>query len=118
MLLMVLMGMLVTDVAVRRIRWDWPTMKHWALAGAAMIQSFTTTRKIDAQQTMAALKKVHRHPERKHAMAMEVITRQTSPSPVQPLSRTKGAPSSLNRLKLAKHRALEEIRHRQQREGN
>ena len=46
LLLCILMGMLVTDVAVRRIQWDWNAIKHWATVGVAAVQGFTTTRKI------------------------------------------------------------------------
>jgi Mg-chelatase subunit ChlD len=59
LLICILMGMLVTDVAVRRIHWDWVAVKHWAFVGIAAVQGFTTTRKIDARPTLAALRKVH-----------------------------------------------------------
>jgi Mg-chelatase subunit ChlD len=111
-LLMVLMGMLVTDVAVRRIRWDWPTIKHWALAGIAMIQSFTTTRKIDARQTMAALKKVHEHAIPKPG-AMRVAVPSSSTSRIHPArSKQKPPVSCLSSLKAAKQRAIDEIKER------
>ena len=112
-LLMVLMGMLVTDVAVRRIRWDWPTMKHWAIASVALIQSFTTTRKIDARQTMAALKKVHEHATPKPG-AMRVVVTPTIANVKQSVchSNEKSPASCLNSLKAAKQRAMDEIRER------
>jgi hypothetical protein len=113
-LLMVLMGMLVTDVAVRRIPWDWPTMKHWAVAGVAMIQNFTTTRKIDARQTMAALKKVHEHAGTKPTAAMHVVIDSSRADVIQPIcqSKEKSSTSCLSSLKAAKQRAMDEIRER------
>jgi Ca-activated chloride channel homolog len=114
-LLCILMGMLVTDVAVRRIHWDWKAMKHWAYVGVASVQGFTTTRKIDAQPTLAALKNVH---STWQGRPVQIVS---PPIPGaragSPRHETKTiAQSSLNSLKAAKERALEEIRQKEMRD--
>src|SRR5439155_13430269 len=114
LLLCILMGMLVTDVAVRRIHWDWTAMKHWAYVGVAQVKGFTTMRKIDAAPTLAALHRVHQNIETRRSRAMHFQpeplaafnVKATSPKPI--------AQSSLNSLKAAKQRAIEEIRKKQQ----
>jgi Mg-chelatase subunit ChlD len=109
-LLCILMGMLVTDVAVRRIHWDWKAMKHWAYVGVASVQGFTTTRKINAEQTLAALKHVH---TARPSRAQVVVLPEKMPQTKSTRMDTKPiAQSSLKSLRAAKERALEEIRNK------
>ena len=109
-LLCILMGMLVTDVAVRRIHWDWTAVKHWATVGVASVQGFTTTRKIDAQPTLAALKNVHEQSWRGRPARACVILEPHAPTESRGHGMKPIAQSSLKNLKVAKQRAMEEIR--------
>lgn len=57
MLIPVLLGLVITDVAVRRIAWDWAAMKKYAGWTANQIRGFTmTTRKVESTRTLDALK--------------------------------------------------------------
>jgi uncharacterized membrane protein len=57
-LIPILLAMLILDVAVRRIAWDWLATKR-AVAGAAdYVRSFTTVRKVESKPTLDALKRV------------------------------------------------------------
>ncbi|HLL90995.1 MAG TPA: VWA domain-containing protein [Tepidisphaeraceae bacterium] len=38
-----LLGLILLDVAVRRIAWDWASMKRWAHAGAERVRGYTRT---------------------------------------------------------------------------
>jgi hypothetical protein len=58
LLIPVMLGMILIDVATRRIAWDWNSTKRMAAAAAGFIQSFTTIRKVESRQTLDALKKV------------------------------------------------------------
>ncbi len=58
-LIPVLLGLLLLDVAVRRIAWDWLATKRLAAAMAQKVRDFTvTTRQVESAPTMDALKKV------------------------------------------------------------
>ncbi len=54
----ILLGMILIDIAIRRIAWDWLATKRMALAGAEWVRSFTTVRKVEAKPTLDALKRV------------------------------------------------------------
>ncbi len=54
----ILLGLVLMDVACRRIAWDWESTKKLALAVAGKVREFTTTRKVETGQTLDALKKV------------------------------------------------------------
>jgi uncharacterized membrane protein len=58
-LLVTLTGMILLDVAVRRIAWDWKHMKQMAFAGVAYIRSYTTAPQAQPARTLENLKKVH-----------------------------------------------------------
>jgi uncharacterized membrane protein len=57
-LLPILLGLVLLDVAVRRIAWDWATTKKLAGAVAARITAVTATHKIETRQSVDALKRV------------------------------------------------------------
>ena len=58
-LIPVLLGLIVLDVAVRRIAWDWLATKRLAAAAAQRVRDFTqTTRRVEGAPTMDALKRV------------------------------------------------------------
>ena len=110
----ILMGMLVTDVAVRRIHWDWVAIKRWAFVGIAAVQGFTTTRKIDARPTLAALRKVHDQTWRGRPAHVSIMPEDQAWARRPRHENKPIGQSSLNSLKAAKQRALEEIRLREQ----
>lgn len=57
-LLAAMCGMVVLDVAARRIAWDQLDLRALVLAGATKIRSFTGTRTIEPTPTLDALKRV------------------------------------------------------------
>jgi len=57
-LIPVLLAMILLDIAIRRIAWDWAATKRLALATAEYVRSFTTVRKVEAKPTLEALKRV------------------------------------------------------------
>ena len=58
-LIPILLALLILDVAVRRIAWDWLATKRLAAAMAQKVRDFTvTTRQVESAPTMDALKKV------------------------------------------------------------
>ena len=57
-LIPILLGLLILDVAVRRIAWDWLATKKLAVAMARKVRDFTnTTRKVEGAPMLDALKK-------------------------------------------------------------
>jgi uncharacterized membrane protein len=57
-LIPILLGLILLDVAARRIAWDWVSTKKLAFAMANWVREFTLTRKVETRQTLDALKKV------------------------------------------------------------
>lgn len=57
-LLPILLGLVILDVAIRRIAWDYNAMKRSLALARQWVQSFTTTRKVEAEATLGALKRV------------------------------------------------------------
>lgn len=53
-----LLALIILDVAVRRIAWDWNSMRRLALATADRVRAITTTRQVEAKPTLDALRKV------------------------------------------------------------
>jgi hypothetical protein len=55
-----LLLLILIDVAVRRIAWDWQSTKRMAAAAGAWVRSYTTVRKVEEshQQTLGMLKHV------------------------------------------------------------
>ncbi|MEO6437466.1 MAG: hypothetical protein ABIP55_17110, partial [Tepidisphaeraceae bacterium] len=58
LLLPALLGLIIVDVATRRIAWDWISTKRMALATADRIRAFTTTHKVESAATIGALRRV------------------------------------------------------------
>ena len=50
-----LLGLIIVDVAVRRIAWDWHSTKRMAATAAAFVRSYTTTRRVETRSTVDAL---------------------------------------------------------------
>jgi len=72
------MAILLMDVAVRRIAWDWPAIKKWAAFAGAQMQAFLTTRTVEPAVMLAALHKV------RHDVAEQRFKRlceQSAPTP-------------------------------------
>lgn len=57
-LIPILLAMLILDIAVRRIAWDWLATKKLANGMANYVRSFTTVRKVESKPTLDALKRV------------------------------------------------------------
>jgi hypothetical protein len=57
-LIPVLLALILLDVAVRRIAWDWNATKRLAAAGAERVRAFTVTRKVESRETLDALRRV------------------------------------------------------------
>ena len=57
-LIPILLGLMLLDVAIRRIAWDWNSTKRLAAATADFVRSFTLARKVDTERTLHALKRV------------------------------------------------------------
>jgi uncharacterized membrane protein len=57
-LIPVLLGLIIVDVATRRIAWDWASIKKMAFAAEEKVKTYTTTRKVESAATLGALKKV------------------------------------------------------------
>jgi hypothetical protein len=58
LLIPVLLGLILVDVATRRIAWDWLSMKKMAAAAAAQVRGFTVIPKVESRQTLDALRRV------------------------------------------------------------
>jgi uncharacterized membrane protein len=50
-----LLGLIIVDVGVRRIAWDWNSTKRAAAGAAAYVRSYTTTRRVETRSTVDAL---------------------------------------------------------------
>ena len=57
-LIPILLGLIILDVAIRRIAWDWASTKKFAFATAEKVRGFTVIRKVESRQTLDALKRV------------------------------------------------------------
>jgi len=57
-LIPILLGLILVDVATRRIAWDWLATKKLAAAAANRVRGFTTTRKVETRSTLDALARV------------------------------------------------------------
>ena len=54
-----LLALIILDVAVRRIAWDWLAIKKMALAAEQYVKSFTMTyRKVESPEMLSTLKRV------------------------------------------------------------
>jgi hypothetical protein len=54
----ILLALIILDIAIRRIAWDWLATKRLAASAANYVRSFTTTRQVEAKPTLDALKRV------------------------------------------------------------
>jgi hypothetical protein len=57
-LIPVLLALIIVDVATRRIAWDWNSTKKMGLAMVGYVRTHTTTRKVESQETLGALRRV------------------------------------------------------------
>ena len=57
-LLPFIIALLILDVAVRRIAWDWASIKRAYQTATGAVKSMTTTRKVDTTQSLDALRKI------------------------------------------------------------
>jgi hypothetical protein len=68
-LLCVLMGIVLVDVAVRRVAWDWQAFKQMTMAGLGQVQAFCSTRTIEPGAMLGALRQVRRDVAKKQKTA-------------------------------------------------
>ncbi len=57
-LLPFLVALIIVDVAVRRIAWDWQSTKRMAIAAADRVLAFSAVRKVETRQSLDALRGV------------------------------------------------------------
>ncbi|MDB5355938.1 MAG: von Willebrand factor type domain protein [Phycisphaerales bacterium] len=57
-LIPVLLGLILLDVAARRIAWDWQSTKRMALAMGDRIRAYTTVRRVESRTTLDAFRRV------------------------------------------------------------
>lgn len=57
-LIPILLGLIILDVAIRRIAWDWIATKRFALATAEKVRGFTVVRRVETRESLDALKRV------------------------------------------------------------
>jgi uncharacterized membrane protein len=53
-----LLGLILLDIATRRIAWDWTAIRSYAAASAAGIRARTMTRQIETRDSLDALKRI------------------------------------------------------------
>jgi hypothetical protein len=58
LLIPILLGLIIVDVATRRIAWDWLSTKKMAYSAAEHVRGFTVVRKVETRQTLDALRRV------------------------------------------------------------
>ncbi len=57
-LIPVLLGLILLDVAARRIAWDYAALRGYAASTAAYVRSFTTVRQVQTRSSLEALQRV------------------------------------------------------------
>ena len=57
-LLPILLGLIILDVAARRIAWDWASIRRMGLAVSTRVRSFTTVNKVKSRDTLDAFRRV------------------------------------------------------------
>lgn len=55
-----LLGLIILDVAVRRIAWDWNSTRRLATAAVERVRGFTVVRKVESRETLDALQRVRK----------------------------------------------------------
>ena len=68
-----LLAMIILDVAIRRIAWDWASTKRLATASANYVRSFTTIRRVETTGFIDALKSVRKGAEDAKGGAASVV---------------------------------------------
>jgi hypothetical protein len=58
LLLPVLLGLILLDVAVRRIAWDWASIQKLLAAVGGRVHALTETSKVETRQSVDALKRI------------------------------------------------------------
>jgi len=77
-LLQALMVIVLMDVAVRRIAWDWPAIRKFAAFAGQQVQAFVATRTVEPAAMLAALHKV------RHDVAEQRFKRTATMTPPPP----------------------------------
>jgi uncharacterized membrane protein len=75
-LIPILLGLILLDVATRRIAWDWLSIKKYAGAAAGRVRGFTVIQKVETRQSIDALRGVReRVAEEKFKPAADAVSR-------------------------------------------
>ena len=77
----VLIALVLVDIAIRRIAWDWQATKQFAGRGADYVRMFTTTRTVETTGTIDALRDVRSG--KKAAMPAGDRPAETRPDPTR-----------------------------------
>jgi uncharacterized membrane protein len=92
LLLPFLLALLILDVAIRRIAWDWASTKRLATAGANVIRGFTvTTRKVETPNLFETLKQTREGAAEQTQQAAATVTPAARPDPSRKFEAKPGA---------------------------
>ena len=57
-LIPVLLGLILLDIATRRVAWDWDAIRGYARASATQVRSFTTVARVETRGSIDALQRI------------------------------------------------------------
>jgi hypothetical protein len=92
------MALLLMDVAVRRIAWDWAATKRLMATAANKIREFTSLRKVEAATTMSALQTRAAVADRMEAERSRQVQPIAAPDPTAKFSAGPGVEGDLSAL--------------------
>lgn len=78
-LLPIVIGLLILDVGIRRIAWDWASIQRAIATSKGFVRSYTTTRKVETTQSLDALRKI-----RQEGATAQTPPTTTTPPPINP----------------------------------
>jgi uncharacterized membrane protein/Mg-chelatase subunit ChlD len=91
-LLPVLLALIIFDVAIRRIAWDWAATKKLAASAAERVRSFTGSRKVESKETLEALRRKREEVAETRLRVGE--TASAGPPPIPGVGRAAGSVSA------------------------
>jgi hypothetical protein len=81
-----LLALIILDVAVRRIAWDWPAIQRMAMAVADYVRQFTMTyRKVESPRMLDSLKRVREGVAEQKFKAPAEIQAKSGSMPLHPM---------------------------------
>lgn len=90
-LIPILLALIILDVAVRRIAWDWVSIKRMFLGMANRVRMYTASRKVESKPVLDALKRVREEVAEQKFRQMEQAGGAATPPPL-PGRTAAGAP--------------------------